>query len=349
VKPKLKVPEIIQTAWREFGDPRHFVGIRDTSANVSTNSVYRLQLSDGTTIFAKVSSYGSFAQFREDHERIHACNLLFSSTPYAGLLADALTHNHKAFTYHNGEEWVIFYDAVEIREPQPKILSLDQVANLAQEIARFHLASLEISTEIAQTTKCLRSDVYNLLDLLHANQWHGHISLSKTEKHFLIDECEILLDNLTELGYDSKRKIPVMIDWNIGNFSVESEGGPFKLYSRWDYDWFRIEPRVFDFYFCSRVTSAVGDKTNFVYGADTLVQDRFKVFLRAYHEIFPLAESDILFLKDVYRFFILNYVIRDGEHFFRPKICKRLQRQSVSTYLPQLRTFDFSPLLKTIE
>lgn len=346
---KLKVPAILRTAWREFGDPRHFVGIRDTSANVSTNSVYRLRLSDGATIFAKVSSYGSFAQFREDHWRIHACNVLFRSTPYHGLLADALTHNDKAFTYHSGDAWVIFYHAVEKREPLPKILDLDQVANLAQEIARFHLASARISDQVAQTTKCLRSDVYNLLDLLHANQWHGHISLTKKDRRFLIDECETLLHNLTTLGYDRKQKIPVMIDWNIGNFSVESEGGSFRLYSRWDYDWFRIEPRVFDFYFCSRVTSAIGDKTNFVYGADTLLQDRFKVFLAAYHRVFPLTETDILFLRDVYRFFILNYVIRDGEHFFRPEICKRLQQQSVSTYLPQLRTLDFNPLLEVLQ
>ena len=51
--------------------------------------------------------------------------------------------------------------------------------------------------------------------------------------------------------------------------------GSFRLFSRWDYDWFRIEPRLLDFYFLSRVSSRTGDRTRFTYGAHTLVEPTF--------------------------------------------------------------------------
>ncbi len=63
----------------------------------------------------------------------------------------------------------------------------------------------------------------------------------------------------------------------------------FPLFSRWDYDWFRIEPRLLDFYFLSRVSSRTGDRTRFTYGAHTLLEPRFRRFLRAYHAEFPLT------------------------------------------------------------
>ena len=40
---------------------------------VSTNHVYRLSLADGGHLVAKVSSYGSYWLFKEDHDRLHQC------------------------------------------------------------------------------------------------------------------------------------------------------------------------------------------------------------------------------------------------------------------------------------
>ena len=77
----------------------------------------------------------------------------------------------------------------------------------------------------------------------------------------------------------------------------------FRLYSRWDYDWFRIEPRMMDFYFLSRVSSSTGDRTHFTYSPHTLVESRFCHFIRAYHRIFPLREDDVAFIGEAYRFF----------------------------------------------
>ncbi|MEZ5023463.1 MAG: hypothetical protein R2728_09425 [Chitinophagales bacterium] len=70
-------------------------------------------------------------------------------------------------------------------------------------------------------------------------------------------------------------RLPVFIDWNIGNFSVDRH---FNFYSRWDYDWFRMSPRAMDFYFWARVVRAEGDQTAFSYTIDPLNEDRFLIF-----------------------------------------------------------------------
>ena len=121
--------------------------------------------------------------------------------------------------------------------------------------------------------------------------------------------------SIHESGYDEWPKMPVLIDWNLGNFSVEfdrDDRSQFRLFSRWDYDWFRIESRLLDFYFLSRVSSRTGDRTSFTYGAHTLLEPRFRRFLRAYHAEYPLTPDEVLFLKEAYRFFLLNYVVREG-------------------------------------
>jgi hypothetical protein len=151
-----------------------------------------------------------------------------------------------------------------------------------------------------------------------------------------------------ESGYDGWTKMPVLIDWNLGNFSVEfdpADHDAFTLFSRWDYDWFRIESRLLDFYFLSRVSSRTGDRTTFTYGAHTLLEPRFQTFLRAYHAVYPLTPPEVLFLKEAYRFFLLNYVIREGRHFFRYEFWQQLLHDAVDVHLPALDDLDLQPLV----
>jgi len=62
---------------------------------------------------------------------------------------------------------------------------------------------------------------------------------------------------------------------------------------------------------------------------------------------FPMSDDEVRFLPEVYRFFILNYVVREGARFFRPDLCTRFRRDAVRSYLPALDTLDASPLLTT--
>jgi hypothetical protein len=139
----------------------------------------------------------------------------------------------------------------------------------------------------------------------------------------------------------------VFIDWNIGNFSVTDK---MELYSRWDYDWFRMSYRMLDFYFFSRICSDVGDRTVFSYHIQTMMEDRFLMFLEEYHKVNPITANEIRFLREGYRFFILNYVIKDGNYFFTEQYANKLKKEALEIHLPSVdRDFDPEKIIQALK
>ena len=338
--------DAIAAAWRAYGDARSIVHVDEVSANVSTNRVYRLHLDDGFTLVGKVSSYGSYFLFYEDHDRLSRCAELLQATRFQGMLADVWRKDDRLFTWYDQQMWAVFYDDAPRRDALPRILTVDQVRNLATEIAEFHHACTDIAPRIPAGSKTIKSDAIHLLDLLESPFAPRNFALPPESIGVLWRHTHRFLERLIEVGYDEWPKIPVLIDWNLGNFSVAIEpNGSFRLFSRWDYDWFRIEPRLLDFYFLSRVSSKTGDRTRFTYGPHTLVEPTFLEFLRAYRRVFPMSDDEVMFLPEVYRFFILNYVVREGARFFRPDLCTQFRADAVRSYLPRLDQLDASPLL----
>lgn len=335
----------VGAAWESYGDPRSIVQLDEVSADVSTNRVFRLHLSDGSTLVSKVSSYGSYFLFVEDHEQLHRCATLLHETRFGGMLADVWTRDGRVFTWYDGAMWAVFYDDVPRRESLPRILGHDEVTNLGREIAELHRACTDLAPRIPGGSKTIKSDAIHLLDLLESPFGPRNFELPPEAIGVLWKHTHRFLQRLVEVGYDEWPKIPVLIDWNLGNFSVDRRAdGSFRLFSRWDYDWFRLEPRLLDFYFLSRVSSRTGDRTQFTYSPHTLVEPTFLAFLGAYREVFPLSDDEIRFLPEVYRFFILNYVVREGARFFRPGLCQQFRRDAVRSYLPALDALDLAPL-----
>ena len=341
-------PPIVTAAWDAYGDRREVVEVREVSANVSTNSVYLLVLDDGHAVVAKRSSYGSYVHFRQDHHRIHEWIHRLRGTRYASFLAPVLLKNDEVFTYRDDDGWVVFYGQQPFYDFLPKVLSDNEVESLGQEMGLFHRTCMEISDRVKPTWQSLGADVASLHDAIESSEWRHERGFMDSSVSFVRAHCDAFLGNADALGYHEWTKIPVLIDWNIGNFSVGMDGDGFKFFSRWDYDWFRIEPRALDLYFCARVVRAEGDKTAFSYTVDPFFDERFMKFLRAYHEVNRLTKEELLFLKEAYRFFILNYVLRIGEHFFQPDICHRLQQEAVEEYLAQLELVEFGPLLEVL-
>ncbi|MCB1324235.1 MAG: hypothetical protein H7A21_03080 [Spirochaetales bacterium] len=345
-----RVPEILYEAWRVYGDAREITSIVEVSALVSTNQVFRLSLGDGTNVIAKVSSYGSYFQFREDHQRVHQWFQLLQDGPYDGFLSDSLLKNDDVYTYYDGAVWVIFYNDISIRSYLPRILAEQQIVELGRQMARFHSTCAEVAKRLPPSAKSIKSDIIFLFDLLSDRHHARKFRMRTWQMDLLRYHCHTFLENLERLGYENWTKIPVLIDWNLGNFSVEfGERESFRLFSRWDYDWFRIDPSGLDFYFLSRVCSSVGDRTVFSYLVDPLLEPRFQLFVRAYHALRPLQREDLLFFKEAYRFFILNYVIKDGDHFFQPEIISRLKQEALDRYLPEIDQVDFGPLLRSLD
>ncbi len=342
---------VIDAAWADFGDGRAVTAVVELSAMVSTNRVFRLALDDGVSVIAKSSNYGSFFLFAEDHERLHRTNELLHGGPFDGFMADALVVDGRPYLYYDGEMWVVFYEEVEVRDRLPKILTTGQVTRLGTEIGRFHRACSSVSRMIPPPSKTAKSDAVNLFEMLGSRNARDHFGLDRSRLDLVRRHTHRLLLAIHESGYDYWQKIPVLVDWNLGNFSVEAPPGDpdsFELFSRWDYDWFRIESRLLDFYFLSRVSSRTGDRSVFTYGSHTLLEPRFRQFLRAYHRVFPLTEGEVLFLGEAYRFFLLNYVVREGRHFFRFEFWQQLLHDAVDVQLPALDSLDLTPLVRDL-
>ena len=241
------------------------------------------------------------------------------------------------------DAWVVFYRPVQIFQKLPRRLENPMIRKLGEELARFHLACYQVRDSLPPSSKTLAFDVQHLLEILKTD--HGQY-----EHRLHVDEIrrnsEQFLEQLEILEYEKLTKLPVFVDWNIGNFSVGPRG---EFYSRWDYDWFRMCSRVMDFYFFSRVVSDVGDRTIFSYVSSTFMEERFFIFLEAYHAIYPLTETEVRLMKEAYRFFILNYVIKDGRYFFHEVYATRLQLEAYKVYFPQLdRIFVAEKILKRL-
>lgn len=339
---------VVYQAWAEYGDPRRITSLEEVSAHVSTNRVFRVHFDDQSHVVAKVSSYGSYFLFAEDHDRLFRLHNQLQPTRWHGFLAQVLDHNGRPYTWYDGRCWAVFYIDVERREALPRILSEIQVAQFAREIAEFHLSCAAVAPSLPPMSNSVKGDAIHLLDQLTSDFAPRNFSLESYEIEVLWNSTHEFLEYLEFAHYDEWEKIPILVDWNLSNFSVQSCTKGFSLFSRWDYDWFRVDSRLLDFYFLSRVSSRTGDRTHFSYSPHTLVEPRFLAFVSAYHEVNPLSESEIRFLPYAYRFFILNYVIREGARFFRPDLCEQFRPEVARIYLPQLKQLDISPLLNIV-
>ncbi|KOH46376.1 aminoglycoside phosphotransferase/kinase family protein [Sunxiuqinia dokdonensis] len=339
--------QIIRRAWAEFDDRHEIKGIYDVSAHVSTNQVYKISFYDRQPVFAKLSEYGNFEHFKEDHVIINnlANNL---EAPYENFLARSLVKRNDLFIYRyyeqNSTAWVVFYNPIKIKHKMPRRLEDKHIRKLGRELARFHKACTNVANQLPNASKTVVTDIHRLLRNIDTGKFCG----TQEQRDLVKQQCESFLIQADRVNYSTQiETIPVFVDWNIGNFSVRGDG---KFYSRWDYDWFRESTRVMDFYFFSRVVSDVGDRTVFSYGIDTLMEDRFIMFLKEYHRIFPLNEAEVRLIREAYRFFILNYVIKDGTHFFLPSYARKLQKEAYDLYIPAIDTnYQVDKLLKALK
>lgn len=338
---------IVKYAWMAYDGSRPVKRIWDISAKVSTNHVYKIKLEDGNSIIAKLSYFGKFDHFVEDHTII---NVLSNNLPdpFENFLARALMKENTLFVHRFKSDvidaWIVFYRPIKIKNRLPRRLDESQIEKLAVQVAKFHKACHSIRNTLPKSSKTLKVDIDHLLEIVHSD--FGKYE-HRMMHHKIKAQCDEFLQNLSEIESKFKfEKIPVFVDWNIGNFSITPS---FKLYSRWDYDWFRISSRMLDFYFFSRVVSDIGDRTVFSYLIDPMMEERFILFLKTYHQVFPLSETEIRFLKEVYRFFILNYVIKDGRYFFHEIFASKLQKEAYETYFPSIEKFDEEKLLNALK
>ncbi|MBJ68059.1 MAG: hypothetical protein CME28_08645 [Gemmatimonadetes bacterium] len=338
---------IVEAAWYAYDSSRAVQSITDISAMVSTNHVFRLRLEDDTMVIAKFSYFGTYEDFVEDHSLINAlANNL--PEPFDNILSRSLLRKNEIFTYRHQDglldSWVVFYNPIRVAEKLPRILNESQIKLLGNEIAHFHQSCYRLRNILPDWSKTLKGDMLRLLSYLDTEDGQFRHGSTVDEIRRQVELFDSNMEKLKAYDWDST---PVFVDWNIGNFSVTKET---KLFSRWDYDWFRMSSRVLDFYFLSRVCSTVGDRTIFSYLIDPIMEPRFLIFLKEYHSVYPLSRDEVLFIKEAYRFFILNYVVKYGHYFFHELYATKLQREAFELYFPNLETqFNPEPIFKALD
>src|SRR6478735_2348161 len=212
--------QALYAAWRAYGDERQIVSVTEVSAFVSTNAVYRIALDDGANVIAKVSSYGSYFLFAEDHDRLYRLSTLLASTRFSHLLARVLGRGGRAFTWYDGKLWAAFYEEIDRARSLPAILADDEVENLAREMAYLHLASAETAAQIPPMSNSVKTDAIRLLEQLESPIAPFVFGLSATQVASVWSQAHHFLLHLERIRYDEWLRTPVLVDWNLGNFSV---------------------------------------------------------------------------------------------------------------------------------
>ena len=175
----LLIPDIVLAAWRAYGDRRDLVGVQEISVSVSTNRVYRLLLSDKKEFIAKVSGYGSFVHFRQDHQRIQQWSAMLQNSGFRDFLARVAEREQPvpeppapsparrhgaaraaerrpqrekvAFVFEQGRRWVAFYHKVPFYDFLPARLSDLEIESFGRNLAAFHKASLRAAGHLNPT------------------------------------------------------------------------------------------------------------------------------------------------------------------------------------------------------
>lgn len=153
---------VIKYAWMAYDASRDIVSVQDISARVSTNYVYKVVLADGGWVIAKLSYFGKYEHFVEDHTII---NVLSNNlpAPYDNFLARSLMKGSQLFVHRftSGgiDAWVVFYLPVKIVKTLPKRLSENQIKNLAGEVANFHNTCSLIRNTLPPSSKTLTWDI----------------------------------------------------------------------------------------------------------------------------------------------------------------------------------------------
>ncbi|HMP28204.1 MAG TPA: hypothetical protein PKD85_01305, partial [Saprospiraceae bacterium] len=225
---------IVKYAWISYDSSRKISKILDISAKVSTNHVYRITFTDGGFIIAKISFFGKYEHFAEDHQIIQVLSNNLP-IPHDNFLARSLMKGSKLFVHRfqndDIDAWVVFYLPMRMKDKLPRILDEKDIVNLGKEFAYFHKACHTLKNTLPSSSKTLEMDVNAFVEYLSTDS--GILEYGD-ERKIILEHCFKFLENYKILKGDKLSKIPVFVDWNIGNFSLEKG----RFYSRWDYDWF---------------------------------------------------------------------------------------------------------------
>src|ERR1700721_2521277 len=128
--PFIDFTTIVREAWNAYDDTREIRRIVEISAKVSTNYVYRITFSDKSFIIAKLSYFGKYEHFVEDHTIINSLSNNLPA-PFENFLARSLMKGNSLYVHRFQNEildaWVVFYRPIEIKKKLPRKLNDENI------------------------------------------------------------------------------------------------------------------------------------------------------------------------------------------------------------------------------
>src|SRR6201986_4274444 len=163
---------ILKKAWEGYDASKIIRDIEDISAMVSTNHVFRITFEDDDIVIAKLSYFGNYEHFKEDHRIINSlCNNLLY--PFENLLSKSLLKNNRVYIYHfkqgKTDAWVVFYNPTRILDRLPRRLDEHHIRKLGQQVGKFHKACSRAKNVLPKSSKTLRTDIFALQKELELN------------------------------------------------------------------------------------------------------------------------------------------------------------------------------------
>ena len=195
-----------------------------------------------------------------------------------------------------------------------------------------------IAPFLPSASKTIKSDAIHLLDLLESPFAPRNFDLPPEAIGVLWKHTHRFLERLIEVGYDEWPKIPILIDWNLGNFSVDT--------SRTADSGCTADGTTTGFASSRDCSTSTSCRVSPAAPATAPVSPTVRTHWSSRRSspssthtaaCFRCATDEVAFLPEVYRFFILNYVVREGARFFRPDLCTQFRRDAVRSYLPAAR------------
>src|ERR1700760_3222637 len=156
---------ILRRAWEGYDSSKTIRDIEDISAMVSTNHVFKITFEDEDIVIAKLSHFGKYEYFKEDHRIIHSlCNNLLY--PFENVLSKSLLKNNRVYIYRykhgKTDAWVVFYNPTRIDQRMPRRLDEHHIRKLGRQIGKFHKACSQAKNVLPKSSKTLRTDIYAL-------------------------------------------------------------------------------------------------------------------------------------------------------------------------------------------
>lgn len=190
---------IVKNAWQNYDQSRTIKSVHDISANVSTNHVYRIDFEGDQPVIAKLSYFGHYEHFVEDHTIINglANNL---PSPYENLLSRSLMKGNNLYIYRHHDSlldaWVVFYRPIEIKQRLPRRLDKNHIVSLGEQFAHFHKSCYSIRNTLPTSSKTQRTDIDHLQDIIETElgQFEHRLHQSTIKKH-----CQYFIENCTTL------------------------------------------------------------------------------------------------------------------------------------------------------